>query len=357
MTAWRNASDFKVVRLRAELFPIDEFEGVGLYEKYGLDPVQVTVDTPEEIIPCVVDCDGVVSIGSPLPREVIESMTRCRVISRPGAGVDKIDVQAATERGIVVAYSPGYGPEELADHAMALLLALARKIPQMSEAMAEGAWTKSRELAGTNPRLADCVLGLVGFGRSARAVANRARAFGMRVLATRRHMAAPSAEAVELGVEMVDLDTLLVESDFVSLLLPLSKDTYHMFDEAMLYKMKPGAYLINIARGAIVDEIALAEVLRTGRLAGAGLDVFEQINPFVGHDCRPEHSLLELDSVILTPHVAGLSVKSKHALGKQGMENLVAVLSGHWPQPGNIVNPKVVPRYPLADHDELLFKE
>jgi len=238
-----------------------------------------------------------------------------------------------------------------------LLLALARKLPQMSQAMVEGAWSRARKLTHTNQRLSECVLGLVGFGNSARALARRARGFGMRILATRRNMNAPRDEADAPGVEMVDLDTLLAESDFVSLHLPLNNKTYHLFDDAMLRKMKPGAYLINVARGAITDEDALAAALREGRLAGAGIDTFEQIDPFTEVETPPDHPFLELDNIVLTPHVGAGSVQSSREVVRGPVENLVAVLSGHWPHPKNIVNSGVVPRVPLADYDASLFEE
>jgi phosphoglycerate dehydrogenase-like enzyme len=177
----------------------------------------------------------------------------------------------------------------------------------------------------------------------------------MRVLATRRNMAAAAQAAAELGVQMVDLDTLLAESDYVSLHLPLTVETYHLFDDATLRKMKPGAFLINTARGAIVDEDALVAVLREGRLAGAGLDTFEQINIHAEHEAPPSHPLLELENVVLTPHVAAGSVQSGQDVARGGVENVVAVLRGHWPKPENIVNRGVVPRFPLEPYDDALF--
>ena len=168
----------------------------------------------------------------------------------------------------------------MGDHAMALILALARQLPAMSAALREGAWTRARRQANSGRRLSVQTLGLIGFGDSGVATARRARAFGMRVLATRRDRNASRDTADALGVEMVSLERLLAESDYVSLHLPLNKETYHLLDEGRLRQMKPGAYLINTARGEITDEIALAHLLREGHLAGAGIDTFEHINPF-----------------------------------------------------------------------------
>ena len=179
----------------------------------------------------------------------------------------------------------------------------------------------------------------------------------MRVIATRRNMKAPRDEADELGVRMVSLDTLLAELDYVSLHLPLNSETYHMLVEAELGKMKLGAHLINTSRGALVDEMALVKALREGRLSGAGLDTFEGINPFTEDETPPEHPLLELDNVVLTPHVGAYSVQASQDVSRGGVQNVVSVLSGHLPLAENIVNPGVTPRVPLADYDDSLFEE
>jgi phosphoglycerate dehydrogenase-like enzyme len=278
---------------------------------------------------------------------VIEVLARCRIISRLGIGTDKIAVEAARRRGILVTNVPGCFSEEMADHTLAFILALARKFPQMQRAMLDGAWSRSRSLSIHNHRLSGCTLGLVGFGDSARLVAQRARVFGMRLLATRRDLLAPQQQAQALGVQLVDLDTLLAESDFISLHVPLNADTYHLLDSARIRKMKPGAVIINTARGAIIDENALVDALQTGQLGGAGLDTFEYIDPFTGVDHIQDHPLLHLDNVILTPHVAALSEEAMREVSKGGIENLVSVLSGFWPQADRIVNAGIEPRYPL----------
>jgi phosphoglycerate dehydrogenase-like enzyme len=149
---------------------------------------------------------------------------------------------------------------------------------------------------------------------------------------------------------MVDLDTLLKEADFVSLHLPLNSQTYHLFDDSTLRKMKSTACLINTARGAIVDETALVGALQEGRLGGAALDTFESIDPFTEEQIPPQHPLLEMENVILSPHVAALSAQGMRAVSLGGIQNLAAVLSGYWPSPNNIVNRNVNPRYPLLDH-------
>ena len=355
MKNWNNLENCHIVRLNATLFPVSKFEA-SLYEKYNLRVEQVEANSPEEIIPHVENCDALFAISVSLPEAVISNLSRCRVISRLGTGTDKIDVAMATRKGILVTNVPYFCVEEQADHTMALMLALARKLPQMARAMTEGAWSRSKRQSRSNQRLSTQTLGLIGFGNSAKATAQRARGFGMRVVATRRNMKAPSREADKLGVEMVTLDTLIAESDYVSLHLPLTSETYHLLGESELGKMKPGAYLINTSRGALVDEMALVKALREGRLSGAGLDTFEEINPFTENEAPPDHPLLELDNVALTPHVGAYSVQASQDVSRGGVRNVVSVLSGHLPLAENIVNPSVAPRIPLLDYDASLFE-
>ena len=223
--------------------------------------------------------------------------------------------------------------------------------------MVEGAWSRSKRQAGGNQRLSSCVLGLIGFGNSAQAVAKRARGFDLKVIATRRNMATPRHEANRLGVEMVSLDTVLAESDYVSLHLPLTDKTYHLIDRNAFNKMKPGAYLINTSRGALVDETALVEVLDNGYLAGAGIDTFERIDPFTETEIPPDDPLLSFDNIVLTPHVAAYSIKAAQDVSREGVQNVVSILSNHWPKSENIVNPDVKPVLTLADYDPAMFLE
>lgn len=351
MSNWSHLQDFRVVRLNSELSPMSQYER-DRFREHDLHPFEVEANTPSTIIPRISDCDAIFVVSTALPEGVIESLSRCRVISRLGTGTDKIDVDAATRKGILVTNVPTFCVEEQADHTMALLLALARKLPQMSQAMSAGAWSKGRSQASTNQRLAGRVLGLIGFGNSARAVARRAQGFGLQVVATRRNMDAPRDDADELGVEMMGLEEVLAQSDYVSLHLPLTDETYHLLDEARLRTMKPGVYLINTSRGAIVDETALVELLREGALTGAGIDTFEGIDVFVQEERPPDHPLLSLDNVILTPHVGAISVQAMQDVTDGGIGNAAAVLSGYWPPAENLVNPGVVPRFPLSEREE-----
>ena len=289
MSDWSHLQDFRVVRLNAKLSPMSQYER-DRFQEHCLQPFEVEANTPATIIPRVADCDAIFVVSTALPESVIESLSRCRVISRLGTGTDKIAVAAATRKGILVTNIPTFCVEEQADHTMALLLALARKLPQMSQAMGAGAWSKGRSQASTNIRLAGRTLGLVGFGNSARAVAQRARGFDLRVIATRRNIDAPKDVADELGVEMMALEEVIEQSDYLSLHLPLTGETYHLLDETMMRRMKPGAYLVNTSRGAVVDEMALVGLLREGHLAGAGIDTFEAIDVFVEDERPPRPS-------------------------------------------------------------------
>ena len=351
---WSRLASFDVVRLNSELFPVGGLEA-DLYERFGLRPREVEANTPETIIPHVAECDALFAVSVALPREVIDSLRNCRLISRLGTGTDKIDVARATERGIVVSNVPEFGVEDMADHTMAMVLSLQRRLPWMHRRMLRGEFFAARSETLTIRRPGECVLGLVGFGASARAVAARALPFGFRLLATRRNMQAPTDEADRLQVRMVDLPTLLRESDYVSLHLPLDAGSYHLLNEAAIALMKPGAFLVNTSRGAIVDERALAAALREGRLAGAGIDTFEGVEIFTPDERPPDHPLVGLDNVILSPHVSGLSRAAERTCANSGVRNLVCALSGCLPPAGNIVNRSVVPRVPLAPYDPGLF--
>ncbi len=340
-------SNYKIVRLTAPIFSTNETE-LAAFAAQGLDVTVVDAEDPDAMIAHVQDADIVTLIGTKLPTRVVEAMPQCRAIARMGTGTDKIDVARATELGIVVANTPYFCVEEQADHAMAMLLSLARKLTVTQKAMAEGHVLRARRAVSTNQRVSTTTLGLVGFGRSAVHLARRARGFGMRVLATRNNKRAPTDEADALGVTMTDLETILRESDYVSLHLPLTSATYHMIDDAALQKMQPTAYLINTSRGALVDEPALVAALREGRLAGAGIDTYESIDIFSEQIPPRAHPLTDMENVILTPHVAAGSVQAGIEIYMTAIQNIVDILQGYWPLPENIVNPTVIPRFPLA---------
>lgn len=234
--------------------------------------------------------------------ELLSAAPCLRVVGRAGVGVDNIDLDAATRRGVLVMNTPGSNAVSVAEHTFALLLSLARHVPQFNSAVHAGRWEKS----SSGSELRRKTLGLIGLGRIGAEVARRARAFDMTVLAHDPYISEKAAR--DLGVDLVPLDTLLSRSDFISLHTALSPATEKLINSATLSRMKSGAHLINTARGELVDEPALAEALRSGRLAGAALDVFTVEPP-------KDSPLLGLSNVIATPHVAGSTAEAQEEVG------------------------------------------
>jgi D-3-phosphoglycerate dehydrogenase len=327
------------VRLNATTYPVEPDEARILAEA-GAEFVAVEGQQPQEILAAARDCDALLVVSSKLPAPVIEQLSSCRVISRLGAGTDRIDISAATRGGIVVANVPDFCTHEQAEHALALLLAWVRRIPYMTAAMRRGEWT-ARGHQGVH-RLAGQTLGLVGFGASAQGVAQRAAAFHVKLLAWARNPEKHRAAADRLGVQLVSLEDLLMSSDFVSMHLPLTDQTRGLIGAPQLARMKPTAVLINTARGAIVDEPALVAALESGRLGGAALDVFDGVDVFAPPGPPPDHPLLTMENVICTPHCAGSSVESSRESKVRGAQHAALVLTGQ--RPPHVVNPEVVPR-------------
>ena len=347
----RHSEPLHVVRLTGPIFPPSDHERAQVARR-GWSFTTVSGTTPDEIIPHLGDADIVSVVGTKMPAPVIDALHangRCRAIARLGAGTDRIDVARATERGIVVMNTPYFCVEEQADHAMAMILSLARKLPLSQRLIEAGDYAGARRAAATNPRMSHTTLGLVGFGRSAEHLARRARGFGMRVVATRRNMSAPQTSADALGVQMVDFDTVLRQSDFVSLHLPLTRDSYHLIDAAAIARMRSGSFLVNTSRGALVDEVALADAIGAGHVAGAGLDTFETFDPLEDGGPPNIHPLMGLDNVVLSPHVAAGSNRSGIDSVDAAIANIAAVAMGQWPLPEHRVNPEVAPRFPLTE--------
>lgn len=284
--------------------------------------------TPEGILAVARDADAVLTTYAKMPADLILQLTRCRIIARFGIGVDNVDIPAASSRGIVVTRVPDYCLDEVSDHAMALLLALVRKIPSSNARTHAGRW----EMKAVTPihRLRGTVLGLAAFGQIPQLLAPKAQAFGMRVAA---HDPYVSEEAfTRAGVERVDFDELLRISDYLSIHTPLIPATHHLFGAEVFARMKPTAYLINTARGPIVDEMALARALDQNQLAGAALDVMEQEPPV-------QSPLFGRDNVILTPHTSFYSEESLVDLQTKAAEEVRRVLTGKPAR--NPVNPEV----------------
>jgi D-3-phosphoglycerate dehydrogenase len=275
----------------------------------------------EDILAVARDADAVLVTYAKLDASLLRQLTRCKAIGRFGLGVDNIDVKTAAELGISVNYVPDYCMHEVSDHAMALLLALARKIPLSNKLVQAGRW----EMPAVVPihRLAGRVLGLVGFGNIPRALAPKAKAFGLRVL-THDPYVAPDALAAA-GVEGVGFDRLLELSDFVSIHAPLLPATRGLFNADTFRKMKEGALLINTARGPLVDEDALVAALDAGELGGAALDVVTT------EPLAKDSKLIGRDNVILTPHTAFYSVEALAELQTKCAADVARVLLGEKP--------------------------
>src|SRR6202158_4996113 len=237
--------------------------------------------------------------------EFLDKATKLRCVGRAGVGVDNIDLEEATRRGVLVMSTPGGNAVSVAEHTFALLLALARQVPRHDKAIHEGRWEKS-SAAGTEVR--GKTLGLIGLGRIGSEVAVRAEAFDMRVIGYDPYIS--EAAAREVQVELVPLERLLAESDFVSLHTALSPATQNLINADTLAQMKTGARLINAARGELIDEAALAQALKSGKLAGAALDVFVEEPP-------KNSPLVGLPNVIATPHVAGSTAEAQEEVGTQ----------------------------------------
>jgi D-3-phosphoglycerate dehydrogenase / 2-oxoglutarate reductase len=274
--------------------------------------------TADDILAVARDADAVLVTYARLPGALLRQLAKCKAIGRFGLGVDNIDLPAAKEAGIAVNYVPDYCLREVSDHAMALLLALARKVTLASELVQSGRW----EVPPLVPlrRLEGQVLGLIGFGNIPRALAPKAKAFGLKVIAYDPYIVQEAADAA--GVEAVSFDALLARSDFISVHAPLQPATRGLMNAKAFAKMKKGAYLINTARGPLVDEAALIATLDAGHLGGAALDVVAT------EPLAKDSALLNRDNVILTPHAAYYSVEALEELQTKCASDVARVLSG-----------------------------
>jgi len=290
--------------------------------------------TEDDLLAEVKDVDVMLVVYAKITKRIIESAPRLKGIVRYGIGLDNVDIRAATEMGVYVANVPDYCIGTVAEHTFALLLALARKIILADRIIKSASWKvwtqQPIELMGTD--LEGKVLGLIGIGNIGSAVAIRAKAFGMKVIAYDPYIEKDRASS--LGVELVDLDTLLKNSDFVSIHAPLTPETRGMIGEQELKKMKKTAYLINTSRGPIVKEDALYKALRDGWIAGAALDVYENEPP------NTNNPLFKLDNVVLTPHIAWYTEEALKRLKRSVAEDAIRILNGMPPK--NLVNKDVL---------------
>jgi D-3-phosphoglycerate dehydrogenase len=291
-------------------------EGLEILRSAGLNVVYKPGLSPEELKKEIEDADAlIIRSGTKVTKEIIDHAKRLKVIGRAGTGLDNVDVAKATEKGIVVMNVPGGNTLSAAEHTFALILSLARRIPQANAAVKSGVWDRKKFMG---VELNGKVLGVIGLGRIGSIVAERALCFKMKVLGYDPFVSPEVAK--ERGIELVSLDELLSKSDFVTIHTPLTKETYHLLNKERISKMKKGAYLINCARGGIVDENALYEALVSGHLAGAALDVFEK------EPVPPDYPLLKLDNVVVTPHLGASTVEAQKVVAVEIAKQVVDYL-------------------------------
>ena len=307
--------------------------------KVDAELVLAECQTEEEIIEATKDADAVLTFFGQMSRRVIESSPKLKVIVRYGIGYDTVDVDAATDNGVLVVNLPGFCLDEVADHTLALLLCCARKMAYYNNLTKSGYWAKYSEMQMYS--VTGQTLGLIGCGTIGQAVAKRAQGFSLRVLGTDPYVS--ESVAREHGITLVSMAELLKESDFVSVHSLLGKDTHHLVGEKEFRQMKPSAYFMNTSRGPVVDEAALIKALQEKWIAGAGIDVFEQ------EPVDPGNPLLKMDNVVVTPHNAGWSDAAGQRARLWVGQETVRVLSGKWPK--NWVNKDVKPKVNLEKGD------
>jgi len=286
----------------------------------------------EELFKKVKDKEGLVCLlTEKVNAELLNAAPKLRIAANVAVGFDNIDVAACTKRGVAATNTPGVLDETTADFAWTLMMAVGRRLVEGDTLARSGKWTgwDLDQLVGTD--IWGKTLGIVGFGRIGKAMARRALGFQMKVIYADA-VQAPDAVEKELKAEYREMNSLLAESDFISIHVPLLPETRGLFDKPRFAKMKPTAYLINTARGAVIDDAALVHALESGKIAGAALDVFEN-EPFI-------HSGLKRPNVVLAPHIASASIETRTKMACMAAENVVALLKGK--QPPNILNPEVL---------------
>lgn len=300
---------------------------------YGVHfPAKTALLTENDVLEAAQGTVAIIAGSEPYTDRVLAELPALRIISRNGVGYDQIDVPAATRRGIAVTITPDGNHQAVAEHTLALMLAVARSIVSGANDTREGNWRRR----GISIPLRGKTLGIVGLGRIGRSVAVRAAAFGMRLLACESW---PDRRFTsQYGIELVELDRLLEQSDFVSLHTPMTPQTHELINARSLARMKRGSVLINTARGGLVNESDLLEALASGHLAGAGLDVLAIEPP------PPGHPLLALDNVIISPHLAALDEQAVQDMATAAARNIVDIFAGNWPQAA-LLNPDVKDRW------------
>ncbi len=319
---------FKVVAVDSvRMVPTVEKE---ILAEAGAELVTADCHGEEDVIRATRDAHALLVSLSPITRRVIASWNRTRVVARYGIGVDTVDLEAATDHGILVTNVPDFCYDEVSDLAMSLILAVTRKVVRMHSLVSRGVY--NRKLAAPVYKARGQTLGLLAFGHIARAVAGKAAPFGYRILAHDPYLQPGSLAGYP--VELVGLEELLTRSDVLSIHAPLTSETRHLIGEPQLRLMKPTAYLVNTSRGPVVDQKALTRALQEGWIAGAGLDVLEKEPP------DPDDPILGLDNVVLTPHFASYTEEAYVEVREKAARQVVQVLRGE--VPSYLVNREVL---------------
>jgi phosphoglycerate dehydrogenase-like enzyme len=286
--------------------------------------------TEEELLHFLPGASAAIAGMEPYSPRVLDACPTLRAIARVGVGYDAVDIPAATARGVAVTIAPGTNQDSVAEHTFCFILGLSRRLVEKHNSMKAGRWER-----GITQPVRGATLGIVGLGRIGKAVAIRGEAFGMRLIAYEPFP--DNAFAAAHRIELVALERLLTESDFVSLHLPLDAASRHMINKRTLGMMKKSAYLVNTARGGLINEHDLAEALRARTIAGAALDVFDREPPI-------DSPLPAQENVLLTPHEAGIDRKSLQDMAMSASQAVVDLCKGHWPQE-KIVNPAVKEKF------------
>ncbi len=290
------------------------------------------VYSEEELLREIKEIDGILMTSKVrMTKTVMDAGTRLKVISKYGVGVDTIDVEYATKRGILVCFTPGVNCDAVAEHTLGLILAVLRKIPQSMISLKNGGWREEKFLG---EELTGATVGVIGFGNIGMRLAEKLAGFEVRLLVYDPYV--PEERIKRGGGQKVALSDLLRNSNIVCLNLALTQETFHMIGESQIRQMMPTSYLFNTARGPLIDGKALYRALKEGWIAGAGLDVFEE------EPVNPRDPFFSLDNVVVTPHLGGSTTKARKRLVIMAVENLMKVLKGDLPERENIVNPEVL---------------
>jgi len=300
--------------------------------------VGVDCATEDEIVGVAGDADVILTMGAQITRRVMEGLPKCQAIIRYGIGYDTIDVDAATDHGILVINIPDFCLEEVSNHAMALLLACAKKLVLLNDRLKHGGWMEAAQAQAPMGAIHGQTLGIIGCGNIGRVTARKAHCFGLKVLGYDPYVNKSLAE--ECGITLVSMPELLKESDYISVNALLNQETWHLIGEEEFKQMKPTAYFTNTARGPVVDEAALIQALQEKWIAGAGLDVFEK------EPVELDNPLLKMDNVIVLPHSASYSDAAFERLRRTVGQEAARVISGEWPK--SVVNKTVKPKFDLT---------